>query len=107
MHGRIDIPFTILALMTMEHISIGTKCKVSMKRKDHSLVFVLFGSWWCSFQKLFLDICICGKKTQLEIDGFGFTEYATTRNVTCEVLTLSDCVKVQNVWWYRDGFIEM
>ena len=54
-----------------------------------------------------LSICICGKRTQLEIDGFGFTEYATTRNVTCEVLTLSDCVKVQNVWWYRDGFIEM
>lgn len=59
------------------------------------------------FSKTVLSICICGKRTQLEIDGFGFTEYATTRNVTCEVLTLSDCVKVQNVWWYRDGFIEM
>ena len=62
-------------------------------------------------KRSFLSFCIVRKLvvffSQLEIDGFGFTEYATTRNVTCEILTLSDCVKVQNVWWYRGGFIEM
>lgn len=59
------------------------------------------------FSKIVFRYLHLRQKTQLEIDGFGFTEYATTRNVTCEILTLSDCVKVQNVWWYRGGFIEM